>query len=63
MQESRSRRGCVWPMWPHGDKPNHEYCGQRKLSGSPYCAAHRKMSIRDFEEEPRQPFIHRRKAA
>jgi hypothetical protein len=63
MQQIRPRRGCLWPMWSHGDKPNHEYCGDHKTPGSSYCETHRKMSIRDFEEEPRQPFVPRRKAA
>ena len=63
MVEPRPRKGCNWPMWPHGEKPNHEYCGEQRAQGSSYCAKHRAMSIRDFAEEPRQPFVPNRKAA
>jgi hypothetical protein len=50
-------------MWPHGDHPSHEYCGEVRSDGSSYCEEHKAKSIRDLEIEPRQPFIPRRKAA
>jgi hypothetical protein len=50
-------------MWPHGTKPNHHYCGAGKAENSSYCTEHRAMSVRDFDIEPRQPFIPNRKAA
>lgn len=60
--EQRPVRGCLWPMWPHSARPTHEYCGDRKMSGASYCEAHQRLSIRDLETEPRQPFV-RHKAA
>ena len=63
MHETKPRRGCLWPMWPHGDKPNHQYCGDKRSPGSSYCEHHKAMSIRNLETEPRQPFVPRRKAA
>ncbi len=50
-------------MWPHASRPNHEYCGARKAAGSSYCEQHKTMSIRDFETEPRQPFVPNKQAA
>ena len=63
MEEIRTGRGCRWPMWPHASRPNHEYCGARKAAGSSYCEQHKTMSIRDFETEPRQPFVPNKQAA
>jgi len=63
MQSDRPLRGCLWPMWPHGTTPTHEYCGCERRLGSSYCANHLRMSIRDFEEEPRQTFVPRKHAA
>ena len=63
MQIIGRRKGCLWPMWQHGTKPNHEYCGAEKSENSSYCTEHKAMSVRDFEIEPRQPFIPNRKAA
>ncbi len=63
MLEFKPRRGCLWPMWPHGSRPNHEYCGDRRALDSSYCDKHKLQSIRNMELEPRQPFVPRRKAA
>ncbi|SVC20989.1 uncharacterized protein METZ01_LOCUS273843 [marine metagenome] len=63
MLKIKPRRGCHWPMWPHGNHPTHEYCDEKRSQGSSYCAEHRAKSIRDLDIEPRQPFIPRRKAA
>ncbi len=63
MSEQKSRRGCLWPMWPHDSRPTHEYCGSKRHPESPYCEYHRRMAIRDFETEPRQTFIPRKNAA
>ena len=63
MEDSRSRLGCLWPMWPHESRPTHEYCGQHRLEGSSYCTEHKAASIRDFEVEPRQPFVPHKAAA
>jgi hypothetical protein len=50
-------------MWPHESRPTHEYCGQHRLEGSSYCTEHKAASIRDFEVEPRQPFVPHKAAA
>ena len=63
MKEIRTGRGCRWPMWPHASRPNHEYCGTRKVAGSSYCGQHKAKSIRDFETEPHQPFVLNKQAA
>ena len=47
----------------HGDIPDHHYCGETRADGSSYCEKHRQLSIRDFEEEPRQTFVPRKRAA
>ncbi len=57
MTDEQSRRGCLWPMWPHNTRPTHEYCNARRVANSSYCAAHRRLSIRDLNKEPRQRFI------
>ena len=44
-------------MWPHDTRPTHEYCNARRVANSSYCAAHRRLSIRDLNKEPRQRFI------
>lgn len=32
---------CVYPMWPHGAKPNHVYCCKpRQDILAPYCTEH-----------------------
>ena len=33
-------KGCVFPLWRHGDRPNHLYCGAVKRGDGPYCAQH-----------------------
>tara|TARA_B100000315_G_C14094720_1_gene370867 strand:+ start:220 stop:411 length:192 start_codon:yes stop_codon:yes gene_type:complete len=63
MEDSRSRRGCLWPKWPHESRPTHEYCGEQRQPGSSYCVEHRTMSIRDFDLEPRQAFVPHKAAA
>ncbi|MDP6707292.1 MAG: hypothetical protein QF893_13180 [Alphaproteobacteria bacterium] len=50
-------------MWPHESRPTHEYCGKHRLEGSSYCTEHKAASIRDFEVEPRQPFVPHKAAA
>ena len=50
-------------MWAHDARPNHEYCGKHRTEDSSYCEAHRRLSIRDLEKEPRQTFVPRRRAA
>ena len=59
MEQTKRHKGCYWPMWKHGDRPNHEYCGERREPGSSYCAKHRAMSIRDFADEPQGGLIGR----
>lgn len=63
MDRSMSPRGCRWPMWPHGAKPTHEYCGCARRAGSSYCDQHFKKALRDHETEPRQVFVPHRRAA
>jgi hypothetical protein len=63
MMDSYPKRGCLWPMWPHESRPTHQYCGRQRAMESSYCAEHRAMSIRDFEQEPRQPFVPHKVAA
>ena len=63
MENSLSPRGCKWPMWDHGSKPNHEYCGEARRPGSSYCDAHFRKALRENETEPRQVFIPHRRAA
>ena len=63
MLSDRPKRGCLWPMWQHGDIPDHHYCGETRADGSSYCEKHRQLSIRDFEEEPRQTSVPRKRAA
>lgn len=36
---SRDERGCRWPLWSDGGKPDHAFCGARRERGS-YCAVH-----------------------
>jgi len=50
-------------MWPHESRPTHEYCGEQRIEGSSYCTQHKAASIRDFEVEPRQPFVPHKAAA
>ena len=57
MNGEKRRKGCLWPMWSHGVRPTHEYCGDKRSHDSSYCEKHRKMSIRDYETEPRQQFV------
>lgn len=33
-------RTCLFPMWPDGADPTHEYCGKRVQPGSSYCKTH-----------------------
>ena len=63
MNDRNVRKGCLWPMWAHDARPNHEYCGKHRTEDSSYCEAHRRLSIRDLEKEPRQTFVPRRRAA
>ncbi len=63
MSDDQPRRGCLWPMWPHDARPNHQYCGAQQSPESSYCAEHRRQSIRNLDEEPRQRFIPRKIAA
>lgn len=30
---------CLWPLWASDVRPSHEYCGDRRASGS-YCTTH-----------------------
>lgn len=62
MSDARTRRGCLWPMWPHESRPTHEYCGKQRTNSGPYCQHHKQMSIRNLETEPRQVFIPRKAA-
>ncbi len=55
-------RGCLWPMWPHSARPNHEYCGHKRKPESSYCEEHYAKSIRNQDEETRR-FVPRRLAA
>lgn len=32
-------KACCFPLWRHGERPTHRYCGQPVASGS-YCAEH-----------------------
>jgi hypothetical protein len=32
--------GCRFPLWPHGAKPDHRYCGREQRPGSAYCQPH-----------------------
>jgi hypothetical protein len=34
------RRGCEFPLWPHGARPDHRSCDAPRLFGQPYCAKH-----------------------
>ena len=38
---------CQWPLWPHGARPTHEYCGK---PGYPWCEEHRAIVFRSPEE-------------
>jgi hypothetical protein len=62
MSDDRPLRGCKWPLWPHDARPNHEYCGCKKMPGSSYCYEHYEKSIRSADE-PATPFVPRKKAA
>jgi hypothetical protein len=37
---TKSTRSCLFPMWPDGADPTHEYCGKRVQPGSSYCKQH-----------------------
>jgi hypothetical protein len=50
-------------MWPHASRPTHQYCCKPRTGESSYCAEHKALSIRDFELEPRQPFVPHKVAA
>lgn len=63
MTDGTRRKGCLWPMWGHGDRPDHQYCGKKRSSETSYCEQHRKQSIRDYESEPRQQFVPYKHAA
>ena len=57
MVDQKRFGGCLWPMWPNGERPNHEYCGDSRAPCSSYCEEHRVKSIRNFDEEPRRVFV------
>ena len=57
MVDQQPSRGCLWPMWPDGERPSHEYCGQGRAPAGPYCEQHRVKSVRNFDEEPRRVFV------
>jgi hypothetical protein len=48
--------GCLWPMWDHSEKPDHHYCGGKRLEGQSYCSNHYVKSVRSSEEE-KVPFV------
>jgi hypothetical protein len=33
-------RACQWPLWGHGERPTHRYCGAPSHGGASYCEAH-----------------------
>ena len=57
MVDQPSSGGCLWPMWPDGERPTHEYCGDARASCGTYCEDHRVRSIRNFDVEPRRVFV------
>jgi hypothetical protein len=62
MSETHVGGGCLWPMWPHSETPNHEYCGKKRQDGQSYCMQHYARSIRNPDEQA-QVFVPRRIAA
>ena len=46
--KSARYKPCLWPMWPDGAKPTHEYCGERRQVGSSYCQAHHKRAYTGY---------------
>lgn len=37
-------KGCCFPMWAHGERPNGLYCGRVKRPESSYCAEHHALT-------------------
>ncbi len=40
---STRRSHCAFPLWAHGERSNHQYCGHPVQPNSPYCPHHHQL--------------------